>query len=78
LEAMASGTGVVAFRRGALEEVVAEGTGYLVDGVEEMAAACGRLRAIRAEDCRAWVEREFSARAMVDGYERLIAELVGV
>jgi glycosyltransferase involved in cell wall biosynthesis len=76
LEAMASGTGVVAFRRGALEEVVAEGTGYLVDGVEEMAAACGRLGAIRAEDCRAWVEREFSARAMVDGYERLIEELM--
>lgn len=77
LEAMASGTGVVAFRRGALEEVVAEGTGYLVDGVEEMAAACGRLGAIRAEDCRAWVEREFSAGAMVDGYERLIEELAG-
>ena len=76
LEAMASGTAVVAFRRGALEEVVAEGTGYLVDGVEEMAAACGRLGAIRAEDCRAWVEREYSARAMVDGYERLIEELV--
>jgi glycosyltransferase involved in cell wall biosynthesis len=75
LEAMASGTAVIAFRRGALEEVVAEGTGYLVDGVEEMAAACGRLGAIRAEDCRAWVEREFSARAMVDGYERLIDEL---
>ena len=77
LEAMASGTGVVAFRRGALEEVVAEGTGYLVDGVEEMAAACGRLGAIRAEDCRAWVAREFSAGAMVDGYERLIERLVG-
>jgi glycosyltransferase involved in cell wall biosynthesis len=76
LEAMASGTAVVAFRRGALEEVVAEGTGYLVDGVEEMAAACGRLGEIRGEDCRAWVEREFSARAMVDGYERLIEGLV--
>jgi glycosyltransferase involved in cell wall biosynthesis len=76
LEAMASGTAVIAFRRGALEEVVAEGTGYLVDGVEEMAAACGRLGAIRGEDCRAWVEREYSAGAMVDGYERLIRKLV--
>jgi glycosyltransferase involved in cell wall biosynthesis len=76
LEAMASGTGVIAFRRGALEEVVAEGTGYLVDDVEEMAAACGRLGAIHAEDCRAWVEREYSAGAMADGYERLIRELV--
>jgi glycosyltransferase involved in cell wall biosynthesis len=78
LEAMASGTGVVAFRRGALEEVVAEGTGYLVDGVEEMAAACGRLGAIDAEDCRTWVEQEYSAEAMADGYEGLIRELLGL
>jgi glycosyltransferase involved in cell wall biosynthesis len=76
LEAMASGTGVIAFRRGALEEVVAEGTGYLVDGVEEMAAACGRLGEIRSEDCRAWVRREYSAQAMADGYERLIKGLL--
>jgi glycosyltransferase involved in cell wall biosynthesis len=75
LEAMASGTPVIAFRRGALAEVVTETTGYLVDDVEEMAAACGELGAIRAEDCRAWVEREYSAGAMADGYERLIGEL---
>jgi glycosyltransferase involved in cell wall biosynthesis len=75
LEAMASGTGVIAFRRGALEEVVTQGTGYLVDGVEEMAEACVRLGAIRAQDCRAWVAREYSAQAMADGYEKLIGEL---
>jgi glycosyltransferase involved in cell wall biosynthesis len=76
LEAMASGTPVIAFRRGALREVVTAGTGYLVDDVEEMAEACGRLGRIRAEDCRAWVAREYSARAMADGYERLMGELV--
>jgi glycosyltransferase involved in cell wall biosynthesis len=75
LEAMASGTGVIAFRRGALEEVVTEGTGYLVDGVEAMAEACVRLGSIRAQDCRTWVEREYSAQAMADGYERLIEGL---
>jgi glycosyltransferase involved in cell wall biosynthesis len=76
LEAMASGTPVIALRRGALGEVVAKGTGYLVDGVAEMAAACGRLGAIRSADCLAWVRREYSAAAMADGYERLIGELV--
>jgi glycosyltransferase involved in cell wall biosynthesis len=55
--------------------VVAEGTGYLVDDVEEMAEACGRLGSICAEDCRAWLQREFSAGSMADGYEKLIEEL---
>ena len=52
--------------------VVADRTGYLVDDVEEMSEACGRLGSIRAQDCRAWVQREYSAQAMADGYERLI------
>jgi glycosyltransferase involved in cell wall biosynthesis len=72
LEAMASGTPVIAFRRGALPEVIGEGTGFLVDNVEQMAAACADLAEIRAEDCRAWVERQYSAAAMVEQFESLI------
>ena len=75
LEAMASGTPVIAFATGALTEVVAKGTGFLVSSVEEMAEACGEVSAIRAEDCRAWVEQEYSAKAMTDGYEALISGL---
>ncbi len=75
LEAMASGTPVIAFGAGALPEVVPKGTGFIVGGVEEMAAACGEVSGIRALDCREWVRREYSAGAMTDGYERLIAEL---
>ena len=78
LEAMASGTPVIAFRRGALPEVVAEGTGFLVDSVEQMAAACRRLGEIRAEDCRAWVEQNYSARAMADGYEAMMDDLIRI
>jgi glycosyltransferase involved in cell wall biosynthesis len=76
LEAMASGTPVIAFAVGALTEVVAKGTGLLVSSVEAMAEACGEVSGIRAEDCRAWVEREYSAKAMTDGYESLISGLV--
>jgi glycosyltransferase involved in cell wall biosynthesis len=75
LEAMASGTPVIAFRVGALSEVVTNGTGFLVNGVEEMATACRKVSGIRADDCREWVLREYSARAMADGYEALIRNL---
>ena len=75
LEAMASGTAVIAFRRGALPEVVGEGTGFLVDDVDQMAAACARLAEIRGEDCRAWVEQNYSAAAMADRYEELMRAL---
>jgi glycosyltransferase involved in cell wall biosynthesis len=76
LEAMASGTPVIAFRRGALVEVVATGTGFLVESVDEMAQACARLGEICGDDCRAWVEREYSARRMVEQYEDLTYALI--
>jgi glycosyltransferase involved in cell wall biosynthesis len=75
LEAMASGTPVIAFATGALKEVVQKGTGFLVDDVLEMAAACNAVSEIRAYACREWVQRRYSAKAMLDGYEDLISEL---
>lgn len=75
LEALASGTPVIAFRAGALAEVVPKGTGFIVGGVEEMSAACRQVSGIRALDCRAWVAQQYSARAMADGYEALITDL---
>ncbi len=76
LEALASGTPVVALRRGALPEIVEDGrTGFLVDGVEEMAEAMRAAASLRPEDCRRSAETRFSAaettRRYLALYERL-------
>lgn len=71
IEAMACGTPVIAFRRGAVPEVVVDGkTGFIVDTVEEMTAAIQRLPEINPADCRAHVEENFSIKKMVDSYEQ--------
>ena len=78
MEAMACGTPVMAFRRGALPEVVAEGkTGYVVETLDEMAAAVSRLEAIDPGACRAHVEQHFSAIRMADDYAILYQRVLG-
>lgn len=72
MEAGASGTPVIAFRRGALPEIVREGvTGFLVDGVEEAVDALIRIKIIQPEACVAHAQKNFSSDKMADGYERL-------
>jgi glycosyltransferase involved in cell wall biosynthesis len=72
MEAAACGTPVIAFRRGALPEVVRHGvTGFLVESVEEMAQAVQRVDEIRPEACRHHAEQSFSAARMAEEYEQL-------
>ena len=67
-EAMACGKGVVALRDGAIPEVVEEGvSGFIVDTVEGMVAAVGRIDEISPEACRARAE-SFSREIMADNY----------
>jgi glycosyltransferase involved in cell wall biosynthesis len=68
-EAMASGTPVISFANGAAPEVILDGiTGFLVETLDEMCEAVERTPTIKAEMCRAHVEANFSADAMVEGY----------
>lgn len=77
LEAMASGTPVLAFRRGGVPEVVTDGkTGFLVDSSEEMSSAISRLDAISPTVCRNSVEEGFSSARMALDYENLYERIL--
>jgi glycosyltransferase involved in cell wall biosynthesis len=72
MEAMACGTPVVGFRRGAFPEIVADReTGFIVDTIEEMALAVRDVDSISPEKCRARVELHFSSSRMAREYEAL-------
>ena len=77
VEAMATGTPVIAFRRGAAAEVIRDGeTGFLVDPGDRTQAAVlvDKLRDISRRGCRAHVEAHFALEKMIDAYERVYRE----
>jgi glycosyltransferase involved in cell wall biosynthesis len=77
MEAAASGTPVIAFRRGALPEVVKDGVrGFVVDDLSGAVAACSRLQSISDHTCRAYAEENFSSAKMADGYALLYARML--
>lgn len=68
-EAMACGTPVIAFARGAAPEIVVDGqTGFLVQTVDEMVEAVRHVDQIDPRRCREHVEEHFDGPVMVDAY----------
>jgi glycosyltransferase involved in cell wall biosynthesis len=76
-EALAAGTAVVAFARGALAESVEHGrTGFLVNNELEMAQAIAASPSISPAACRNVARRRFSTRRMAGQYMVRYGELV--
>jgi glycosyltransferase involved in cell wall biosynthesis len=68
-EAMACGTPVVAFARGAAPEIVVDGvTGYLVEDVDGMVEAVRNAERIDPARCRQHVMEHFSPQVMAERY----------
>jgi glycosyltransferase involved in cell wall biosynthesis len=77
VEAMATGTPVIAGRFGSVPEVVDDGvTGFVCDSNEEMALAIERIHELDRAACRRTVEERFSAQRMAGGYEAVYRRLV--
>ncbi|MBI5449074.1 glycosyltransferase family 4 protein [Candidatus Gottesmanbacteria bacterium] len=78
IEALATGTPVVAYRMGAIPEVIAQGkTGFVVENEDEMVIAVGKLDSLNRADCRKSVEDRFTIKNMVEGYEDVYQTIAG-
>jgi glycosyltransferase involved in cell wall biosynthesis len=78
IEAMATGTPVIAMARGSVPEVVADReTGFVCRSLEEMVTAVEGIPEIDRLACRRRVEQLFSVSRMVDGYEEVYSQLLG-
>lgn len=76
IEAMATGTPVIAFNRGSVSEVIKNGkTGFIVKNINQMSEAVRKINLINRFDCRRHVENEFNVNKMVDGYEKLFLKI---
>jgi mannose-6-phosphate isomerase-like protein (cupin superfamily) len=77
VEAMASGTPVIAKNRGSMPELIREGeTGFLVSSVEEAVEAVKKIDSISRKACRESVEKHFSVDRMVEDYIKVYEEIL--
>jgi glycosyltransferase involved in cell wall biosynthesis len=78
IEAMASGTPVIANRRGSMPELIDHGvTGFLVDTPQEAVAAVARIGEIDRTACRQVVLDRFTVDRMADRYLALYRSIIG-
>jgi len=77
IEAMATGSPVVATPRGSVDEIVQEGrTGFIRAEPEALALALGRAATLDRAACREAVETRFSAERMAADYVALFEDLL--
>ena len=78
IEAMATGTPVIAFGCGSVPELIEDGvTGFVVDTVDEAVAAIPRARALDRDRIRQQFERRFSVGRMTQDYLALYERVAG-
>lgn len=84
-ESMACGTPVIVFDLGSAREIVKnEKTGFVVPflnkkgqkNLEGFIEAVKKVKKIKREDCRKWVEENFSIKKMVKNYEKLYYKII--
>jgi glycosyltransferase involved in cell wall biosynthesis len=76
VEAMATGTPVIAFPGGSVSEIVRDGiSGFVCSGVEEAVARVREVQALKPAAIRAYAQQNFSVERMVQDYLALYREI---
>lgn len=76
-EAMMCGTPVIAFRRGSMPELIADGkTGFLVDSIEDAVTRVDYLSTINPSYCRSYAEKRFGIDEMIQSYLRMYEKIL--
>lgn len=77
IEAMACGTPVIAYRGGAVPEIMEEGhTGFIVEELEDAVEAVRRVPKLSRKRCREAFEQRFTATRMANDYVRVYERLI--
>ncbi|HEX2982454.1 MAG TPA: glycosyltransferase [Ignavibacteriales bacterium] len=77
MEAISCGTPVIAFKAGALPEIVSDGlTGFIVNDADGMAEAIGKADKINPENCKAAALQRFSQDIMINNYISLYSRIL--
>jgi glycosyltransferase involved in cell wall biosynthesis len=77
IEAMACGTPVIAYRGGAVPEIMEEGhTGFIVEELEDAVEAVRRVPKLSRKRCREVFENRFTATRMANDYVRVYERLI--
>jgi glycosyltransferase involved in cell wall biosynthesis len=85
VESMSCGTPVIAFKRGSVPEVVKNKlTGFVIEpfkkrkqNFEDFISAIESISSIKRENCREWVEKNFTKEKMVKEYEKVYYRTLG-
>jgi len=77
IESMACGTPVLAFKEGAVPEIVVDGkTGFVVNSLDGMVGAVDRIDSIDPRECRRHVQDRFSNTRMAEKYSELYQQIL--
>ena len=85
VESMACGTPVIAFDKGSVPEVIKDKkTGFVVPfkdkrgkkNIQGLIEAIKKIDEIKREDCKTWVEENFSYQKMTSRYEEIYYQLI--
>jgi glycosyltransferase involved in cell wall biosynthesis len=76
IEALATGTPVIAFNHGSVPEIIEHGrTGFVVNNMQQAVEAVEKIYLLNRPDCREVFERSFTSTVMAENYVSLYEQI---